>query len=389
MKSLRICHLGKFYPPAPGGIESHVRSLACAQARLGARVKVICVNHTSSEGSDITWRRFGRSPDVSELDGEVEVVRVGRVAGASRLELCPSLPGVLRRAAQHSDLMHVHAPNVTMYLALVASPALGPLVVTHHSDIVKQRRLAVPYRLVERLTLARAALVLSTSADYVAGSRCLRRLGDKVQPLPLGIDLQPYLQPSEQALDWAREFRHRHGAPLWLCVGRLVYYKGLDVALKAIRQVPGNLMIVGRGPIRESLERRAEELGVAERVLWYDYLEPHQLAGAYRAATALWFPSVERSEGFGLVQVEAMASGCPVINTRIPGSGVSWVSPHEVSGLTVPVGDAEALALASRRLLSEVELRRRLTQGAVERAVEQFTEERMGARSLELYRRVV
>jgi rhamnosyl/mannosyltransferase len=89
------------------------------------------------------------------------------------------------------------------------------------------------------------------------------------------------------------------------------------------------------------------------------------------------------------VQVEAMACGCPVINTALFGSGVAWVSPHEVSGLTVPVDDPEALAAAARRLLEEPGLRARLADGARARAESEFDHRVMAERSMDLYRAVL
>jgi rhamnosyl/mannosyltransferase len=124
-------------------------------------------------------------------------------------------------------------------------------------------------------------------------------------------------------------------------------------------------------------------------VAWLGHVTPDELAGAYQAAAALWFPSNARSEGFGLVQVEAMASGCPVINTAVPDSGVSWVSRNEVTGLTVPINDAPALAAATRRLLDEPGLRDRLAAGARRRAADEFGAEVMAERSLEIYRTVL
>src|SRR5262249_37034514 len=153
---------------------------------------------------------------------------------------------------------------------------------------------------------------------YRAGSQYLQRHGAKVNVLPFGIDLSPYRNPSAEALRTTASFRQTHGEPLWLAVGRLVYYKGLDVAIEALRNVPGRLMIVGDGPLRCDLQNAAQRCGVAERVIWAGKLSETELIGAYHAATALWFPSVARSEAFGLVQIEAMASGCPVINTDIP-----------------------------------------------------------------------
>jgi glycosyltransferase involved in cell wall biosynthesis len=382
---LRVCHLGKFYPPAPGGIESHVRSLARAQAELGAEVEVVCVNHVARSGEDVTWQALGRSSDVEEWDGRVRVTRLGRVAGVSRLELCPSLLPVLVRACRRADLVHVHAPNVTMYLALVALRLAVPLIVTHHSDVIKQRHLAQLFAPIERHVLGRAARVFSTSSQYAASSRPLRRWGAKLDVLPLGIDLTPFQRPTPAAQEFARELQRQHAAPLWLFVGRLIYYKGLDVALRALAHVPGKLLVVGRGPLAEQLHQLAAELGVAERVVWIDFLDPSQLVGAYHAANALWFPSVARSEAFGLVQVEAMASGCPVLNTDIAGSGVSWVSPDGVSGLTLPPGDAAALAVAAAQLLANPELHHQLSRGGQARARRELTDSLMARRSLEFY----
>jgi glycosyltransferase involved in cell wall biosynthesis len=392
-RALRICHLGKFYPPAAGGIETHVRTLARAQAELGADVEVLSVNHASASGADVTWRPLARSADVEEWDGRVRVRRLGRVGGLSRLELCPSLPAALRSAARRADVLHVHAPNVTMYLALAAlglqpSGGLGrpPLLcVTHHSDVIKQRHLGRLFAPAERRVLSRAARVFATSADYVAGSPLLSLFAHKVQVLPLGIALSAFRQPSAVTRGFAAELSARHGGPLWLCVGRLIYYKGVEVALRALRQVPGKLLIVGRGPMAAALSRLAVDLGVGQRVVWFDYLSEEELAGAYLAARALWFPSLLRSEAFGLVQVEAMASGCPVLNTFIPGSGVAWVSLDGVSGLTLPPGDADSLAAASRQLLEDPGLSRQLSAGGRHRAEAEFGDSLMARRSLDHY----
>src|SRR6478609_6985271 len=103
MTSPSVCHLGKYYPPAPGGIESHVRTLAVAQADLGLSVRVLCVNHEPG-------------PTRVDRDGGVEVTRLGRAAKASKLDLCPELIPALR--AVDADVLHLHVPNPTMILAL-------------------------------------------------------------------------------------------------------------------------------------------------------------------------------------------------------------------------------------------------------------------------------
>jgi rhamnosyl/mannosyltransferase len=385
--SLRICHLGKFYPPASGGVETHVQTLARAQARLGASVQVVCVNHRDASRADVTWRTFSTTRTVIETDQDVRVVRLGRRASVSRLDLCPELPATLwKLRSEKPDVVHVHAPNPTMFLALAALPPFPFLVVTHHSDVIKQRALGRVFAPLERRVHRRTALVLSDSEAYIGGSSVLRSLGDKVRALPLGLDLNPFLNPSPSAVAWGERLRHELGQPLWLAVGRLVYYKGLSCAIDALAQLPGRLLVVGTGPLEGELRARAQARKVADRIEWLGNVDDDKLAGAYRAADALWFPSNARSEGFGLVLVEAMASGCPVINTAIPHSGVSWVSLDGETGLTIPVGDVDALVAASRRVLYEPGLRDRLREQAIARARREFDDKVMAHRSLAFYR---
>src|SRR5436305_5973901 len=105
---LRVCHLAKFYPPAPGGIESHVRTLARAQAELGAKVSVVCVNHLDRRGRDVTWEPLAQTDTVEEWDGPVRVTRLGKWGTVARLDVCPRLLGALRRAGDEADVLHLH-----------------------------------------------------------------------------------------------------------------------------------------------------------------------------------------------------------------------------------------------------------------------------------------
>ncbi len=382
---LRVLHLGKFYPPASGGMEVHVQTLARAQAALGARVEVLCINHAAA-AQGFSHEFHGRSPTREEWDGPVRVIRVGRWASVLRMDVMPELPRELVSAlARGVDVVHLHTPNPTMLLALEAVPWLPPVFITHHSDIIRQRVAGALFRPFEWVLYGRARRLIATSSAYVSGSPMLLRFREKVRELPLGIELEPYLTPSPAALEAEARWRSQQGSPLWLMVGRLVYYKGLFTALEALTRVPGQLMVVGLGPLEKEGRARARALGVEGRVLWAGYLPPDALVGAYRAATALWFPSNARSEAYGLSQIEAMASGLPVINTAIPHSGVPWVSLHGETGLTVPVDDAEALARAARRLVEEPGLAERLGKGARARAVEQFRHDVMAERSLTLY----
>jgi glycosyltransferase involved in cell wall biosynthesis len=266
------------------------------------------------------------------------------------------------------------------------------VVVTYHSDVINQKLRAALFRPLERLAYRRVRAIMPTSPVYLGGSAFLQEYADRLHVLPMGIDVAPYLEPSAEVRARAARIREKHalGGPLWLCTGRFVYYKGFLNAIRALAHVEGRLLMIGDGPNQPELQAEADRLGVTDRIVFLgtfpSYLDvlPH-----YLAADAFWFPSNARSEAFGLVQVEAMASGCPVINTWIPHSGVPWVSRHEETGLTVPVNDPEALAAAARRLLTEPGLRDRLTEAGRRRAAAEFDHRVMAERSLTVYRRVL
>jgi glycosyltransferase involved in cell wall biosynthesis len=377
MTGTRVCHLGKYYQPAAGGIESHVRTLAHAQADLGLAVRVYCINHRAG-------------PTAVEADGPVEVTRFGRSGSLGKLDVCPDLGARLARV--EADILHLHVPNPTMILGLLRARPGKPVVVTYHSDLIRQRVLGPLFRPAERLAYRGVRAILTTSPPYPGGSSFLRPYADRLHVLPHGIDLQPYLDPSPDDQERAARLRAEHAGdgPLWLCAGRQVYYKGFLGAVRALTRVRGRLVLVGDGPEQPALRAEARRLGVLDRVVFAGAL-PHylDLVPYYLAADAFWFPSNARSEAFGLVQVEAMASGCPVINTAIPHSGVAWVSRHDREGLTVPVDDPVALAEAARRVLDEPGLRDRLADAARARAVAEFDHRVMAGRSLDVYRRVL
>jgi rhamnosyl/mannosyltransferase len=347
-----------------------VCTLARVQADLGADVRVFCANHEAG-------------PTIEERDGPVRVTRFGRAASVAKLDVCLDLVAGLRRV--EADVLHLQVPNPTMILGVLAARPRQPLVVTYQSDVIRQRLRAALFRPLERLAYRRVQAILPTSPTYADGSRFLRPYRDRLHVLPNGIDVGPYSRPSPEDQAEADRIRGEYPGPLWLGVGRLIYYKGFLNAVRALTLVPGTLLLIGDGPDEPTLRAEAARLGVRDRVVFVGRMPYQRVVPYYQAALALWFPSNARSEAFGIVQVEAMASGCPVLNTAIPHSGVPWVSRHEETGLTVPVDDPAAFAAAARRLLEEPGLRDRLAAGARARAIAEFQSEAMGRRSLALY----
>lgn len=363
---LRVLHVGKFYPPHHGGMESHVQTLAHALKRdVDVRVLV------SADG-----RRTVREDD----DG-VPVTRIGAAATFAAAAINPGMARAIRRA--NADVVHFHHPNPTGVLSYLASGRRGPLVVTYHSDIVRQRLLGAAFSPILHHFLRGAHAILASSPDYAQSSSVLRKHRGRVRIVPFGIRSEAFETADARTV---REIRARYGPRIVLGVGRLVYYKGFDYLVRAMTGVDARLVILGEGPLRGGLERLAAELGIGERVAFPGQVP--DLAPWYHAADVFALPAVARSEAFGLVQLEAMAAGTPVVNTRLD-SGVPFVSRDGESGLTVPPADADALAAALNRLLADPELRSRLGGAARRRVRREFSLERMAADTLAVYRQAL
>jgi glycosyltransferase involved in cell wall biosynthesis len=276
-------------------------------------------------------------------------------------------------------VVHFHHPNPTGVLSYLASRRRGPLVVTYHSDIVRQRVLGALFTPVLHRFLRGAHAILASSPDYARSSPVLRAHADRVRIVPFGIRAQAFGQAD--AGEVAR-LRERYGPRVVLAVGRLVYYKGFDYLIRAMQAVDGRLVILGDGPLRAPLEAFAKELDVADRVTLAGAVP--DLAPYYHAADVFALPAVARSEAFGLVQLEAMAAGLPVVNTRID-SGVPFVSRDGESGITVPPADVRALAGALGHLLDAPARRARLGEAGRERVRRELSLDRMVADTLAAY----
>ncbi|MGH7880616.1 MAG: glycosyltransferase, partial [Candidatus Binataceae bacterium] len=173
-----------------------------------------------------------------------------------------------------------------------------------------------------------------------------------------------------------------------LGVGRLVYYKGFEHLIRAMARVAGHLLIVGEGPRHLQLERAARVAGVGARVSFLGDLSRDELIATYHAADVFVLPAVARSEAFGIVQLEAMACGRPVVNTRVA-SGVPFVSIDSETGITVEPGAPEALSAALNLLLDDPELRARYGAAGAQRVRDHFDLATMLDRTLALYRQIL
>lgn len=363
---MRVTMVNKYYPPHLGGIEYHVRDLAEA---LSALPEVEARALVSNEGPDT----------VRETVNGVEVTRLARSFAYSSTPVARGMAAAMRAEATRdgpADLLHLHFPYPWGEVSWLRGRPGLPTVVTYHSDIVRQRSMLAAYRPLLRRFLRRVDLVIASSPDMVEHSEFLAEVSEKCRVVPFGIDTEGFARPSPAVEARASELRARHERPIVLFVGRLIYYKGADVLVRAMADVDADLVMVGKGPLEGELREIAVARRVSDRVTWLPPVDDDELRAWYLAADVFALPSVARSEAFGLVQLEAHASGTPVVSTRLT-TGVPFVNQDGATGLTVPPGDVEALSHALRRLVDDDALRRRLGEQAQRRALSDFTTGRM------------
>jgi rhamnosyl/mannosyltransferase len=227
-----------------------------------------------------------------------------------------------------------------------------------------------------RFALKRAASVIVSNRAITKQSRTLRAVSDRCRVVYFGVDDNKLISTPEVEKK-AEMLRREYGTPLVLSVGRLVYYKGYEYLIEAMRDVPeANLLIIGNGKLRAELEARVKSNGLTGRVHIIDPVD--ELAPYYHACDVFALPSCEPSEVFGIVQIEAMACGKPVVNTALP-TGVPEVSLDGKTGRTVPPKNSLALATALREILSDRDEYSRLSRNAVIEVAERFTKQRFFA----------
>lgn len=367
---MRVLHVGKFFPPAPGGMETYLRDLCLGLAGRGVENHVLCHRHAPEE------------PAQERPAPGVEVERVPVACSLCYSLLSPAFPLRLRRAVRRlrPDVLHVHLPNLSGFFALL--PGMPPTVLHWHSDVTwpRDKRLARmlygAYAPLESLLLSRAALVVATSQPYLEASPVLSRVRDKCRVVPLGARRERLPVPSAEACRaargrWAPDLPDE--ACLIVSAGRFAHYKGYEVLVEAMRHVPdATLVMVGEGETHRAVARRVRELGLGGRVRLTGWLPDEELRTLVAAADVFCLPSVERSEAFGVVLVEAMALGTCCVCTDVPGAGPSWVNAHGETGLVVPVRDARALGRALAEMAGDEKRREAMGRAAAARFESHF-----------------
>lgn len=315
----------------------------------------------------------------------IPVTRVGRIAHFQRMSVSPSFPLHLRR--MKPDLVHVHMTNPLAEVSCLFSGLKCPVIATYHMDVTRQRVLNSLYAPLQRMFLERTRLITVSSANFARTSPVLSNWMEKVRVLPFGISQKASL-PTERTSEMLKKLRESFPGKVVLFVGRLIHYKGIEVLVDAMRSVQATCLIIGGGYLEQEIKKQIQLHHLENKIFLVGRVSDEELIAYYQRADVFVLPSVNRTEAYGLTQIEAMAQGTPVICTDV-GTGTSFVNEDGVSGLVIQPGDSSALADALNHILRDEELRSKLSAGARHRAETLFTEEYMVMNLRNIYKEIL
>ena len=369
---MKMVHAFKVYLPHRGGIVSTIQSLS--EGLKGQIATAVLASFPQGLGR-------------KELIHGVPVTRTTSFLELWAMPIAPTYPLHFWRAAHRVDLVDYHFPFPLVDLAVsLYFPRHTGLVIHWHSEIIAQQRTGQLVSPFIRRCLARADRILIATPYHLEISPYLKEVADKCVVIPFGIDITRWETLDAQDHDEIERVRTACG-DFFLAVGRLVPYKGMAVLLGALRDIPGQLVIVGDGPQKAYLVALTQSLGVAERVYFAGDVSFRRLKAFMHACRFFVLPSAASSETFGIVQLEAMACGKAIINTDIH-PGVGWVARHGLEAITVPALDGNALAQAICHLLAAPQEAARLGKQGTTRVRQVFSRDRFLQDTLAIYREV-
>ena len=341
---MKILHVGKYYPPYHGGMETYLQDLSRELAHQGHHVSVIVHNHKHG---------LLYSPTINTSDGDVTIIRQSALRPFLFTPLMLRLGKTLKRLFKRSppDLIHISWPNPSALFLLLNKKAKSvPWILQWHSDMVTEQSswlLKLAYRFFrpfEKKMIRRCQIIVTSTQAYAQHSPALKDVLHKVRTIPIGINTDSIEKARSQSDQTTELFSPAFGLKIFT-LGRLTFYKNHQLLLQAMQHHPDwQLVITGQGPEYKKLQQTIQKLGLRERVVLTGALPDDQVHALYQNCDVFCLPSNDRAESYGLVLLEAMAHNCIVVAPDTQGSGMQWLAEQYDKGFVFKSNDSDSLA---------------------------------------------
>lgn len=373
---MKILHIGKYYPPFLGGVEKVNYDLVeKLNLKDDCQIDELCFCHKKDYVEVFSPKGY----------------RLFRVP-ISGVKFSTPLPkGLLRRyykIRNDYDIIHLHVPNPIATIAMLLIPTKAKIVVHWHSDIIKQKNLLKMFLPFQNALLKKACAIIATSENYAKYSDGLKPFSDKVVIVPIGLDHNEMVYKEEAVQSIKQKYGNKK---IILSIGRLTYYKGHRYLIEAAKYLNDDTIVVigGVGELESNLKDLIERNGVSDKVKMIGRVPQDLIYAYYKAADVFCLPSITKAEAYGVVLVESLAMGTPIVSCNIEGSGVTWVNQDGETGYNVPVENAEALAEKLNNIICDDNLRKRLSDNCVRKYNELFSLDRMVEKTYSIYKKII
>ncbi len=370
---MKILQLGKFYP-IKGGVEKVMYDLVSGLSQRMIHCDMLCASEKKAKKEEII-----------EFNAFSKIFVEPSIIEFAKTKISLKLISKLKKIAQRYDVIHIHHPDPMSALALFISGYKGKVILQWHSDILAQKKLLLLYKPLQNWILKRADLILTTSPNYMECSEDLKKYKSKCKILPIGIE-DISLYSDSAALNKIKE-KYKNKKIIF-SLGRLVSYKGFEYLIDAAHYLNEDYIILigGEGPLKSNLQDLINKNNLSSKVELLGYLDDADLYAYYNACDLFCLSSIEKTEAFAIVQIEAMAFGKPVIATKIDGSGVSWVNKDGFSGFNVSPRNSKEIGSTIIKILQNPEEYIKYSSNARKRYLENFTLNIMIDNCLKFYR---
>jgi len=372
---MKVLHFGKYYPPYFGGVEKVNYDLVeRLNKKDGCHVDELCFAH--AVGYEETFVPNG--------------YKVTRVPIWGIKYSTPLPKGILRaflKIRNKYDIIHVHVPNPIASIVSLLAPKKVKIVVHWHSDIIKQKNLLKLFKPIQTRFLKRADAIIATSQNYVDASEDLQPFLSKVKVVPIGLDSKEMVYQQDDVDAIKKKY---YGKKIVLCIGRLTFYKGHRYLIEAAKHLGNDVIVLfgGVGEMEQELKQLVQQEDLNDKVQFIGRISPSLIYAYYKAADVFCLPSITRAEAFGVVLLEALAMGTPIVTCNIGGSGVPWVNQDGETGFNVDVEDAIALADKLNMVLQDEVLHQKMSSNCIARFKELFSLDKMVESTFQIYKTV-
>lgn len=368
--SLNILHVGKYYFPFQGGIETIIQDLCEGVAQKGHNTRVLCTG-------------VSKRSTIENIHG-VEVYRFSQMTQLNSLPISPKLWFAILKHAEWADIIHIHSPNPVCEMMCLLLPFKKRLISTHHSDIYKQSFFKLLLKPFWMLFKKRVDKFIVPTINHITFSDMINTESEKTEIIPFG------LKENELETEMAQFLKDKKLESYVLFVGRLVEYKGVRYLIEAMKSTQCKLIIAGTGPDELKLKQQVMiDDDLSKRIFFTGRISSKkELYSLYENAYCFVLPSITKNENFGVVQLEAMAFAKTVITTNIK-SGVPVVGIPGQTSLLVSPRSPQELSSAINKLLAAPALNKKMGQAGKDLFFKKYTYSKMIESHVELYQRLV